>query len=75
MALFCSKCGTQLEEGSRFCSKCGAVTVPGEEQGATSNPNVGSLADSLKDMTLMRASFLPISSTGSIQKWKNSVLR
>lgn len=52
MALFCSKCGTQLEEGSRFCSKCGAVTVPGEEQGATSNPNVGSLADSLKDMTL-----------------------
>ena len=52
MALFCSKCGTQLEEGSRFCSKCGAVTVPGEEQGATSNPNAGSLADSMKDMTL-----------------------
>ena len=34
MAKFCSKCGTQLEEGIKFCPKCGQpteVTVKREE--------------------------------------------
>jgi TM2 domain-containing membrane protein YozV len=26
--VFCSKCGTQLNEGSSFCSKCGAPVGP-----------------------------------------------
>jgi hypothetical protein len=26
--LFCSKCGTQLSEGSAFCSRCGASVAP-----------------------------------------------
>jgi TM2 domain-containing membrane protein YozV len=30
--LFCSKCGTQLNEGSMFCSRCGAQVAPVVEQ-------------------------------------------
>jgi TM2 domain-containing membrane protein YozV len=26
--LFCSRCGTQLNEGSAFCSRCGAQVAP-----------------------------------------------
>ena len=26
--MFCSKCGTQLNEGSAFCSRCGAQVAP-----------------------------------------------
>ncbi len=26
--MFCSKCGTQLSEGSAFCSRCGASVAP-----------------------------------------------
>ena len=30
--MFCSKCGTQLNEGSTFCSRCGARVGPVVEQ-------------------------------------------
>ncbi len=30
--MFCSKCGTQLTEGSVFCSRCGANVAPVIEQ-------------------------------------------
>lgn len=26
--MFCSRCGTQLNEGSAFCSRCGAAVAP-----------------------------------------------
>jgi TM2 domain-containing membrane protein YozV len=28
MAMFCRKCGTQLDEASAFCSRCGAAVGP-----------------------------------------------
>ena len=32
--MFCSKCGTQLNEGSAFCSRCGAQVAPAVDQPA-----------------------------------------
>lgn len=35
--MFCTKCGTSIEEGSKFCSKCG-TPVQGEKPASSSGP-------------------------------------
>ena len=39
MAIFCSKCGTQVIEGAKFCSKCGA-TIEGMKPMSPSSPEM-----------------------------------
>lgn len=59
MAHFCSKCGTQLEEGAKFCPKCGTPTEPeeikqeqqqhfSEQQSAEREIQQGSFVDEVK---------------------------
>lgn len=37
--MFCSKCGTKLEEGARFCSNCGTTVGAGQATQAQANSN------------------------------------
>jgi TM2 domain-containing membrane protein YozV len=45
--MFCSKCGSQLNEGSAFCAKCGASVAPVVEQVAADVSPKSRLATSL----------------------------
>jgi hypothetical protein len=45
--MFCSKCGTQLNEGSAFCSRCGTRVAPVVEQVAADVSPKSRLATSL----------------------------
>ena len=39
MGKYCSKCGTELQEGAKFCKKCGAAVV-GVQKAASSTRTV-----------------------------------
>jgi hypothetical protein len=45
--VFCSKCGSQLSEGSAFCPRCGAQVAPAVEQVAADVSPKSRLATSL----------------------------
>lgn len=38
---FCSKCGTQIPEGSKFCPSCGASSAASAQQASANNGAVG----------------------------------
>lgn len=44
---FCSKCGNQIEEGSKFCDKCGATVGDAASQNKSKAKNISDIAEDL----------------------------
>jgi hypothetical protein len=38
--MFCSNCGSQIDEGARFCASCGSVVDAAPAEGTVQNPQV-----------------------------------
>lgn len=52
---FCSKCGNQITEGSKFCDKCGAPV--GETASQSTNNTAKNISDSVGDLGAKIAGF------------------
>lgn len=52
---FCSKCGNQITDGSKFCDKCGAPV--GETTSQNTNNTAKNISDSVEDLGAKIAGF------------------
>ena len=61
--MFCAKCGTQVEEGSRFCQKCGTPVDPAVQPTAvTPQPTAVPQPGSFQPVVAVKTSGMAIAS-------------